>query len=220
MIKKISALLLAAVITGAAVSIYAEHTENTNVSPDNIQIDAKSHVEFDFKNARVRFNGWNKDYVQINHSVPLSEEEYEKLFGKRYSIDAIGNRIKLNEFFQVNASLCRLTTWLPVIQFDKNADELSGNGSVGIYSGSSTLPYDFEINVPKGSPIAVTAKYFKAIDCSVAAANADEAVIRESTVIKGFVSEGGKITVRDCTIYKNHKFNNEVVELRDNQELN
>ncbi len=218
MIKKIAILVVAALISGFLVPTIVGAIDNPSGKPVKVEVSTNSSLNLDFNTASVRISGWDKDYAAVYSSVPVSDEEYVRLFGKKYNIDIGNNKVQLKDFRNVDATVYSMISWHTASQFDGYGDLFDFSmhpDSVGTnFDGNG---FQFVVRVPKNIPVVATGVHLKFQDCTVAGANANVLEIRDSTIVKGFEGTGGSAVIRDSKISKDIKMNYVQKETRDNR---
>lgn len=162
-------------------------------------VNPAENIKLDFQDAKIRVTGWNNDYIQI------STDDYIMSSGMPIQIDQQDNRICLKGFRQPQSKIFtyKLNTWILPEQFSSTSASLE----VGIV--------DFEIKVPKNTPVMVTADYVKAFYCKLQSVESPTAIIRECKLADGYTGKGKKAIVRDTDIGDAALFNNQKLEIRD-----
>lgn len=218
MIKKIAILIAAALLSGFLVPVIIDAVDNPAGEPVKVNVSKSEKLNLDFNVASVRVVGWDRDYAEVYSSVPVSDEEYIRLFGKKYDILTDNNSIRLKNFRNVDATVYHMFTWPTVSQFNGYEDTFNYSmhpDSVGVSLDGNH--YQFIIRVPKNTPVTASAANLKFQNCTVAGANANTLEIRDSTVVKGFEGNGGSAVIRNSKISRDIKMNYVQTEKRDNR---
>lgn len=218
MIKKIAILIAAALLSGFLVPVIINAVDNPAGEPVKINVSKGEKLNIEFNVASVRVVGWDRDYAAVYSSIPVSDEEYVRLFGQKYDILTDNSSVSLKNFKNVDATVYHMFTWPTVSQFYGYEDTFNYSmhpDSVGAsFDGNH---YQFIIRVPKNTPVTATAANLKFQNCTVAGANANTVEIRDSTIIKGFEGTGGSAVIRDSKVSRDIKMNFVQTEKRDNR---
>jgi hypothetical protein len=102
--------------------------------------------------------------------------------------------------------LFKNNTWFAVGQFQQY-EQIPDNMEIGIY--------DFEIKVPRNTPVAVNAEILKAFNCRLQTVDSPNAVIRDCELADNFIGNGKSIQVRETDIGENAYFMNRILKLRE-----
>lgn len=179
---------------GTAFIVFSQVEEGETVLVSDIN-DGGGVMKLDFSGANVLVLGCKKDKVEVVPSIEVEES------GVKPELEYDGNVICLKKFergVKDSSIQTKLKEWKSLLKSEANK-----------------LGYDFTVFVPKDVVVSVIGNNVRVEKCIVSKIEAEDAVIRNSDIQKGFVSTAKVNKVRDCKIDKDSTFEGELEE-RDN----
>jgi len=115
--------------------------------------------------------------VQVEHKLSIVSDKHGSLTDEinssikkpDFQLPKNGNKIELRNYKRPNFSIYRLQAWIALVQFEKYRTQMFEKGwenVVGITVENETV-IDFEIMVPKTTPVKADADTVAASDCSL-----------------------------------------------------
>ncbi|AUS98249.1 hypothetical protein CDQ84_09545 [Clostridium thermosuccinogenes] len=220
MIKKLAIFFVLGISIGLLAILATGPQGSFNSEPDKVAVSKDSNIVLDFADAGVKIEGWDKDFVQISALAPTVDNGKQNYQGLKYKIATDKNNISLTEYSMAYSTIYSFQSWMPLSQFEKYKDQSRDVHGLSISMSNAPGDYSFLINVPKDIPLEITAGFIKASGCTLFYTKAERTVLKDSNIIKGFISEGDIIEVKDCTINSDSSFNNKSLEMKGNKLTN